>query len=118
MALTIKNLLDIESNNIKIMKKIILTLIYPIWFFLGATWLGGMFMIPITLCVLPGILSLIFPSLLAETGEAAQGIGIGIGILTLITSPFIAGIFFTIGDYLKSNYEEWGYKVEMETKMI
>ena len=100
------------------MKKILLTTLYPFWFFFAKTWLGNVMMIPIALAPLPILIHLIFPDLLMTTGEEAEGIGIGVGILTLLCSPFTGMMFMTISDKLETNYESWNYKTEMETKMV
>lgn len=100
------------------MKRILFTAIYPFWFFLAKTWFGNMMMIPITLTPIPILISVILPDLMKTTGEEAEGIGIGIGILSLLCSPFTAGLFMMLSDRLETNYEKWNYKKEMETKMI
>ena len=100
------------------MKKILLTALYPFWFFFAKTWFGNLMMIPIFLAPLPILIHLFFPHLMMTTGEESEGIGIGIGILTLLCSPFTGMMFNTIGDKLEINYENWNYKTEMETKMI
>ena len=100
------------------MKKILLTTLYPFWFFFAKTWFGNVMMIPMALAPLLILIHLIFPDLLMTTGEEAEGIGNGVGILTLLSSPFTGMMFMTIGDKLQANYESWNYKTEMETKMI
>ena len=75
-------------------------------------------MIPMSLSPLPILIHLIFPDLMMTTGEEAEGIGVGVGILTLLCSPFAGMMFMTIGGKLETNYENWNYKTEMETKMI
>ena len=92
------------------MKKILFTTIHPFWFFLAKTWFGNMMMIPITLAPIPLLIHLIFPSLMMTTGEEAEGIGIGVVILTLLCSPFTGMIFMMIGDKLEINYEKWNYR--------
>lgn len=100
------------------MKKILLTVLYPFWFFFAKTWVGNVMMIPIVLAPLPILIHLAFPDLIMITGEEAKGIGIGLGILALLCSPFIGMIFMSIGDKLEINYEKWNYKTEMKTKMV
>ncbi len=100
------------------MKKILLTTLYPFWFFFSKTWFGNMMMIPIALAPIPILIHLIFPDLMMITGEEAEGIGIGVGILTLLCSPFTGMMFMTIANKLETNYNNWNYKTEMETKMI
>lgn len=94
------------------MKKTLLTVLYPFWFFFAKTWFGNMMMIPISLAPLPILIHLIFPDLMTTTGEEA------VGVLTLLCSPFTGMMFITIGYKLETNYEKWNYKTEMETKMI
>ena len=100
------------------MKKVLLTIIYPFWFFFAKTWLGGVTMIclvPITPALL---LSLIFSSIMKSTGEEAKNLGMGLAMFSLLLSPFIVVPLVTFGYYLESNYQKWDYKIEMETKMI
>jgi hypothetical protein len=87
-----------------VMKKIILSFIYPFWFFFAKTWLGNVMMIPITLLPIPLLVYLIFPDLMMETSEDAKGIGIGIGMLSLLCSPFVGVLFETISYKLESKY--------------
>jgi len=91
------------------MKKILFTIIYPFWFFLAKTWFGNMIMIPIILAPIPLLIYLIFPSLMMTTGEQAEGIGVGAGILTLLCSPLTGMMFGIIGDKLEINYKKWNY---------
>jgi len=98
------------------MKKILFTLVYPFWFFLGRTWLGNMTMFFIVLFTLPLILSVLFPDLLETTGEDAEGIGIGVGILSFMCSPFVAMFFTKIEGFLAEHYREWNYRMEMGYK--
>lgn len=93
------------------MKKFLLTIIYPFWYFLGKTWIGGILMIFITLMIIPLILYIIFPDLMNSTGEEAEGIGQGIALFSLLCSPFIGIGFMMVSDYLESNYEKWNYKI-------
>lgn len=62
------------------------------------------------LAPLPILIHLIFPDLTMITGEEAEGIGIGVGILALLCSPFTGMMFITIGNKLETNYEKWNYK--------
>ena len=100
------------------MKQILFTPLYPFWFFLAKTWLGGVLMI----CLIPMtpalIIGLLMPDLMNDTGEGAQDIGIGFGMFSLLLSPFFAMPLMLLGAYLEKYYEKWNYKTEMETKMI
>ena len=98
------------------MKKILLTTLYPFWFFLAKTFLGQGMMLPIALAPIPILIHLIFPDLMMTTGEEAEGIGMGIGMLSLVCSPFTGMMFMTISEKLEANYNIWNYKTEMETK--
>ena len=97
-------------------KRVILTVIYPVWFFLSKTWLGNMLMIPITI----GMPMLPFYSMLNQTvGEKAQSMGIGLAILDmLLLAPIMFGILLTISLHMEDYYEKRGWKIEMETGMI
>ena len=98
-------------------KKIILSSIYPLWFFLSKTWFGNMIMIPISFMPTFVLVGIIFPGLLNSIGEA-KGAGVGVGMLALLISPFVGGGFMKMGDYLEKHYAKWNYKIEMRTKMI
>ena len=101
------------------MKRVLLTIIYPFWFFFAKTWFGNIFMIPIVFTPVPILFWVTFPELLATTEyEEAQGIGTGTGVLSLICSPFVGGFFMVISSKLESNYKKWEYKTEMKTEMI
>ena len=100
------------------MKKLGLSIIYPLWFFFGKTWFGNVLMIPVSLMPIPILISVIFPELMSTTGEGSQGIGTGLAILTLLCVPLTGGGFMMLSDYLENNYEKWSYKTEMKTKMI
>lgn len=97
----------------KILTKIILTIIYPFWVFFAKTWLGNVIMIPVSLSVLPILIFLIFPELndVTET-EEKQGIGVGIGILSILLSPFSAMLFLIISGLLKTSFENINYKTD------
>lgn len=59
------------------------------------------------LAPIPILIHLIFPDMLMSTGEEAKGIGIGVGILALMFSPFVGVIFMLISDSLENNYAQW-----------
>lgn len=100
------------------MKRILFTVIYPFWFFLANTWVGGVLMIYIV-SLIPGlIIILLIPNLMNATGEEAKEIGTGMAIFSLLLSPFFAMPLMALGDYLKRHYEKWNYKTEMKTKMV
>ncbi len=100
------------------MKRILLTLIYPFWFFLSKTWFGNLMTIPLALSPLPILIYLISPDIMMITGEEAEGVGIGLGILTLLCTPLSGMIIMAIGDKLEVNYQKLNYKTEMKYKMV
>lgn len=99
------------------MKKLLLTLIYPIWFFFSSTWLGNALMIFVCIFPIPLILNILFPELLDKTGEEAGSIGIGVVLISLLFAPYVAIFFFRISSFLKESYVKWNYKIEMDYKM-
>lgn len=98
--------------------KILYTILYPFWFFFSKTWVGNVMMIPITLSIVPLIIYLLFPDLMLIQGEEAEGVGIGIGIFAILTSPFLVSFFFHISDFLESKYVMYNYVIGMKYKMI
>ncbi len=100
------------------MKKILLTTLYPFWFFFAKTWFGNVIMIPIALALIPILIYLIFNDSLIESPEYVQSTGIGATILTLLSSPFSIVFFMCISGKLESNYHRWNYKTEIKTKMF
>lgn len=90
--------------------KIILTLIYPIWFFLSKTWLGGVSLI----CLLPlapcGVIYLLFPNIMDV--EGSQALSGGIAIFSILIGCLMSIPVMMFGDYLKSKYLSYGYKVK------
>lgn len=96
------------------MKKLLLTFIYPFWFFFGKTWFGNVIMIPIVLCLLPILMSVVFPSLNALRGDEAQSVGMGIGVLSLMCAPYTAVFFMRLSHDLEKIYKKWKYKTEIQ----
>lgn len=91
------------------MKKILLSIIYPLWFFVSQTWLGNMFLIPLFIGPVPLLLFLIFPELATTTGEEAQGLAGGAVILAFLCLPFVGMFIIGIHDYLEEHYKKWNY---------
>lgn len=96
------------------MKQILFTIIYPFWFFFAKTWLGNIMMIPISLTPIPILINVIFPTLIKTTNPEAETIGIGIAILSLLFSPFIACFFMIISNTMEEYYEIFNYKTEIQ----
>lgn len=94
-------------------KKILLTPLYPFWFFLSETWVGCIMLF----CMIPLLpafsIMLLFPVLQDGDNDTAGGLV----IFSLLISPFLYYPIELFGDYLKRHYAKWGYKIEMETKM-
>ena len=97
------------------MKQILLTPLYPFWFFFSKTWFGGVLLI----CFLPvSIGTIICLFMLEISGGNSQGIGMFGAIVSIPLSFVFAIPLFKMGCYLEKHYEKWNYKTEMETKMI
>lgn len=64
------------------------------------------------------LIIIIFPDLMNTAGEEAESVGVGVGIFSLLCSPFVAIPLIIAGVFLENHYEQWNYKTEMETKMI
>ena len=92
------------------MKRIVLTILYPVWFFLAKTWLGNMMMIPIVI----GLPMLPFYNILNRTGEDAESIGIGFAVLDMfLLAPITAGVLMSLSFYMEEWYEENNWKIEI-----
>lgn len=98
------------------MKKILLTIIYPFWFFFSKTWIGNVYMIPIALCPIPILVLIIFPECSTKTREEAQTIGIGLTIISLVCAPYIFATLENFLDKIETNYENWNYKTNLKNK--
>ncbi len=85
------------------MKKLLLTLSYPFWFFLAKTWIGNMMMIPIV----TGLPMLPFYNILNTTGEKAESIGILFAILDIfLLAPIVGGLFIVLSSNMEEEYEK------------
>lgn len=92
------------------MKKILLAVCYPFWFFLSKTWLGNMMMIPIVV----GIPMLPFYSLLNQSGEGAQGVGILLAILDVgLFAPIVTGLLMVLSGSMEEYYQERNWKTQL-----
>ena len=100
------------------MKRILFTVVYPFWFFLAKTWLGGVLMICLVPLMTALVICLLIPSIMDATGEKAKDIAGGMAILSILLSPFFAMPLMALGYYLERHYKKWNYKTEMGTKMV
>ena len=94
------------------MKKIVLSIVYPVWFFFAKTWFGNVMMIFVSLAPLPLLINMMLPELMATTGDDAEGVGMGVAILTLMSAPFVGMFFMSVAERLEVNYLEWNYKTK------
>jgi len=101
---------------IDILKKIILTIVYPVWFLLAKTWLCGVLVLVSCVSITPLIVFSIIPEQSLSKDEV-EGFAGGLSILSLLISPFIGILIMYIGSYLEEHYKLFGYKIEMEFKM-
>lgn len=85
------------------MKKILLNLIYPFWWFTSKTWVGGMLAI---LSILLGpllIVSLIFPSIIsAKDSDGSEGFVLG--LLSAMVGLILLMPVLKIDDQLRTYY--------------
>lgn len=97
------------------MKKVLFTIIYPIWFFFSQTFVG---------CVIVFNLVLILPGYLIDiasrntgnvTGNDAVAVAVGELVFCIFLSPFMAVPLVAFSCYLEEHYEKWGYKTQMQT---
>lgn len=87
-------------------EKVLLKIIKPFWFFFYKTWIGGILIMILTLFIPIILISLILPNIMHLKGDEAKGIGQGLGIFSIMLSPFIAMPLITIGDYLNCQYNK------------
>lgn len=94
------------------MKKLIYLINYPLWYILTQTYLV-VILVSITL-ILPGVLlSLLFPQMInGSSVEENESIGIGMGMLSIMLSPFIAYPLMKWHAKSKIYYLENGYYKE------
>lgn len=100
----------------KIIIKILLTIIYPFWFLFALTMFGNMLLFIICISPIPILLHIINPNIMNNTEESAKNIGQGVGILSLICSPFFIILFMKLSSYLKNKYENYNYKTELNNQ--
>ena len=92
------------------MKKLILSLLYPFWFFLARTIAGNCIMMMVVLFIPMGLISLL-PGFQNLSGSAAESVGMGVAMFSLLLSPFTSSVIWDINDYLETNYKNYSYRV-------
>lgn len=93
------------------MKKLLLSVGYPIWFFLSKTWIGNIMMIPIVI----GLPMLPFYNILNTTGEEAESIGILLVILDMfLLAPIVGGLFIVLSSTMEEEYEKRNWIIKMK----
>lgn len=93
------------------MKKLLLSVGYPIWFFLSKTWIGNIMMIPIVI----GLPMLPFYNILNTTGEEAESIGILLAILDMfLLAPIVGGLFIVLSSTMEEEYEKRNWIIKMK----
>lgn len=92
------------------MNKVLLTVLYPFWFFLSKTWLGNVIMIPVVI----GLPMLPFSSMLEvpATGPEIGILWVVIDLLVLTPLMIIMLMYTTVK--LEEVYEAWGWKTVIE----
>lgn len=100
------------SMVLKYLVKILLTIIYPFWYFFAKTWFGGvMFM-----CLVPMspvcIMAALFPNMFkGVNNDDSKSLLVVIGILIMLLSPFVFCRLMSISDYIVEKYKSYGYKI-------
>ncbi len=90
------------------MLKLLLTPIYPIWFFLAKTQSGGIMMMAICICHPVIIASLAFPEYLNSSKH--EGFVESMLLVSLLLCVPTAAFFMKISDELEVRYGKLGYK--------
>ncbi|MCP4984897.1 MAG: hypothetical protein GY928_02170 [Colwellia sp.] len=96
------------------MKKIILSIIYPFWFFFSCNWIGNGMLFFVPFLAIRLLIGLFFPALLTKTGEVTFTGGFVVIVLGVFFGAYLTVLFIKIDDYLYDRYSEWNYKTEME----
>jgi len=92
------------------MKKIILSIVYPIWFFFAKTWLGGLVMIPIVIMPVPTVVSVVCPESIPTSKEAAEGLGYIVTLVAFICAIPVAGLLMDLSDRMEDEYKKLNYR--------
>jgi heme/copper-type cytochrome/quinol oxidase subunit 4 len=85
-------------------KKILLTALYPFWFFFAKTWVGNLLTIPMVLLPVPTAVHLVFPDLMMQSSGQSIEVGFVLFILTLFCSSFIGGFLMIAAHDLENYY--------------
>ena len=93
------------------MKKIILTIIYPLWYILSKTIIGTalMFFIVPSLGAIPFLFLLSFIDIPDYEG-VYDSIGLGVAIISIIPSMYIGVYLMDISFKLELIYQKYNYK--------
>jgi len=100
----------------KLLLKILLTIVYPVWYVLAKTWVGNVLCGIISISLLPVLLFVFFRNeMFNGTNQENKDTAVGMGGLTLLVAPLIGIGMFFISIYLEGYFEEWGYKTKKIT---
>ena len=95
----------------RLLFKILLTIVYPIWYILAKTWVGNVLCGIISISLLPVLLFVFFQNeMFNGANQENKDTAVGMGILTLLVAPLIGMGMFIVSAYLEDYYNEWGYK--------
>ena len=95
----------------RLLLKILLTIVYPIWYILAKTWVGNVLCGIISISLLPVLLFVFFQNeMFNGTNQENKDTAVGMGLLTLLVAPLIGMGMFIVSAYLEDYYDEWGYK--------
>ncbi|WP_425628850.1 hypothetical protein [Cellulophaga lytica] len=92
------------------MKNILLTIVYPFWFLLGKTWLGNVIILFGSIGLTPVLLLMLFPDIINTVDENIDSLGLAIGVMGLLSAPFIITLFLMIIRKLEICYKKMNYK--------
>ena len=90
------------------MRRILLTPIYPIWFFFAKTYIGQVCMIPICTCHLLILGSLIFPDYMNNSKH--EGFAEALLLISLLLCIPSAALFMKLSWELEIQYEKLNYR--------
>ena len=100
----------------KLLLKILLTIVYPVWYVLAKTWVGNVLCGIISISLLPTLLSVFFYNeMFNVTEQENEDTAMGMGGLSLLVAPFIGLGMIILSVYMEDYYEEWGYKTKKIT---
>lgn len=90
------------------MKKLLLTIIYPFWYFFSVTPMGKLIMALFIFGTVYFLFMIFFP----ERMRKDEGMAVVVGFLTMVTIMPNILFWVSIDEYLAKYYNQIGYKTE------